>query len=196
MVDSPLSLEFSPRDDWNRCVEDYEENSDKCQKRFAAFANSDRKYKELQLELLKFLTLGDDLWEKISSGSKGSAQRQHVEHLQNAISDMYANLERQEDAIKDVDAAMRKAIKQLEKTQEHSNGLMEQVGVVRKNLADRVSHMASLHPPLLRNKNSPSNKDPEVKEKKKRANSPRRDKEREKERSSHGYPSASISRSH
>lgn len=183
MVDSPLSLEFSPRDDWNRCIEDYEENSEKCQKRFTSFASADRNYKELQLELLQFLTTGDDLWEKVTSGSKGSAQRQHVDNLQKAIGDMYDNLQRQEEAIKFVDTAMRKAVKQLEKTQEHSNGLMEQVGVVRKNLADRVSHMATVHPPLLRNNTS---KDGEEKEKRKRSNSPRRERER-----SHGYPSAS-----
>lgn len=194
MVDSPLSLEFSPRDDWNRCVEDYEENSEKCQRRFASFAGADRKYKELQLELLQLLTLGDDLWERITSGSKSSVHRQHVENLQKAISDMYANLERQEEAIKDVDSAMRKAVKQLEKTQEHSNGLMEQVGVVRKNLADRVSHMAALHPSLLKSKTSTVSKDAEVKDKKKRSNSPRREKERDRERQN-GYPSASA-RSH
>lgn len=187
--ETPLSLDFSPREDYSKCVQDYEQNSDKCQRRWTSFYESDRSYKTLQLELYELLTHGDDTWEAVQSNNKGSvAQKAAVESLQGSIEKMYANLESQEQSIKSVDDAMRKAVRQLERTTDNIDGLMQQVAAVRKNLADRVRHMTQLEPGLAKKK-SPREK------REKRSASPKREKDRETTAQSSnrkdkaGYPS-------
>jgi predicted nucleic acid-binding Zn-ribbon protein len=199
MADSPaFDLEFSPREDYSKCVAEYEDNSEKCSKRCGTYFSCDKKYKDLQLELFELLTLGDEEWEKIQTCGKGSAaQRMHIETLQNSVEQMYANLARQEDSIKEVEVAMKKAVRQLEKTVVNIDGLMEQVAAVRKNLADRVGHMTKLEPALMR-KRSP--KELPSSSGRKRAASPRRDKDsgRESRRGAGteggGYPTSSRAR--
>ena len=178
LAESPLSLDCSPREDYSRCVQDYEQNSDKCQKRWSSFYDCDRNYKNLQLELYELLTHGDDLWETIQTNPRGSVvQKSGIESLQNSIEKMYLNLQSQEESIKDVDAAMKKAVKQLERTTDNIDGLMQQVSAVRKNLADRVKHMTQLEPNLGKKK-SPREK--------KRSASPKR--EKTKDKNDKGYP--------
>jgi predicted nucleic acid-binding Zn-ribbon protein len=198
MTESPLSLDCSPREDWSRCVADYEENSDKCQSKCDKFFSCDRKYKGLQLELYELLTLGDTTWEQIQTCTKGSAaQKSSIESLQGSIEKMYENLSIQEKSIEEVENSMRRAVKQLEKTSEGVHGLMEQVAVVRTNLQDRVEGMAKIVPSITK-KRSPKDKG--------RAQSPRREggkenagpnRDREKERRSRkdGYPSELATRS-
>jgi predicted nucleic acid-binding Zn-ribbon protein len=165
--ETPLSLDLSPREDYSKCVQDYEVNSDKCQRRWTSFHDCDRSYKSLQLELYELLTHGDDTWEMIQATGKGTvAQKSAIDTLQSTVEKMYTNLTSQEDSIKHVEESMRKAVRQLERTSDNIEGLMQQVAAVRKNLADRVKHMTHLEPGLGKKK-SPREK--------KRSISPKRD---------------------
>ena len=153
MVENYPSIDFSPRDDYQRCLGEYDDNSIKCSKRVAAFFESDQMYKNLQKELYDLLCNGDDLWDELRAcSSNSSAQRKCVSNLQKSIEQMHINLGRQEDSIKEVDSTMRKAVRQMEKTNDNVDGLKEQVKAIRRNLEDRVTHMCKLEPELARKK--------------------------------------------
>ena len=167
------SLSLSPRDDYNRCVEEYEENSQKCSEKCSHFFACDKQYKDLQVALYKLLTTGDETWENIQRSARGSEeQKEYIASLQHSVEDMYTNLHLQEKAIANVDDAMRRAVRRLEKTKENVEGLVEQVRAVRRNLSERVSHMTKLEPALTQKRSSKQSS------KKSRSGSPTRERTR------------------
>ena len=153
-MESPSAT--SPKDDWSKCLIDYDADSKKCVVKCNSFFVKDQTYKDLQSKLYKLLTRGDDIWEEMQECTRSSVRRQLITDLQSAIRDMYVNLEEQENAIVNVESSMHKSVRQLEKTLVNMRGLTEQVQAVKINLEDRVRAMENMQPKLRSRDSSPT----------------------------------------
>ncbi len=151
-----LELALSPAlsgddDAYAEQLEEYDKLTVKSGKRFEAYAESDKSFKDQQDELYELLSQGDAQWQQISE-STGSTRKSAVEGLRGNIDKMYANLDAQEATLDALIANARRAARALEDVAAMVPDLKAQTEAVRESLEERLDGMRAAEPGLSKKK--------------------------------------------
>ena len=137
----------SPRDDYNRVVDEYVDSSKTCFRRFDQIRVHHDRHNELQRTLYDLLTDGDNIWDKIRETS-GHSQRGHIDVLRSSVENMRDNIEQQNQALEAIGKSTARVFDALQKLQDLTKACRMQNKTVRESLDARVVVMEQLVPGL------------------------------------------------
>jgi methyl-accepting chemotaxis protein len=156
-MESVLASIESPRQNFGKVVDEYDECHKSCKAKMGIFNECTSKYQQLQEALYALLVEGDDIWDKVVEADRGSpSQIKHVEKLRAALKRMDDNMKTQASSIGDIESSVERttrAFKSLMKTME---GVKEQHQNVRTSIDQRVRAMVSLVPEIKKSASNPT----------------------------------------
>jgi methyl-accepting chemotaxis protein len=156
-MESVIASIESPRHDFGKIIDEYDECHKSCRAKMASFTESTSKYQKLQEALYALLVEGDDIWDKVVEADKGSdSQKKQVEKLRGALKRMDENLKTQANAIGDIETSVDRATRSFKNLMKTMEGVKTQHQNVRTSIDQRVRAMVSLVPEIKKSSTTQS----------------------------------------
>jgi methyl-accepting chemotaxis protein len=156
-MESVLAGIESPRHDFGKVVDEYDECQNACKAKLTIFNECTSKYQKLQEALYALLVEGDDIWDKVVEADKGSSsQVKHVEKLRNALKRMNENMKLQANSIGDIESSVERTTRSFKNLMKTMEGVKEQHNNVRTSIDQRVRAMVSLVPEIKKSASNPT----------------------------------------